>query len=184
MPISSRLVVNPGLPQAETQLIQPVLGSLCRHRSRRERQADRACRPPTRLCRPRRPAGLRGRSTDAAIERGRCRHPRRRACDGDAALVEFTVASITSTRGRHGARTAGAPSSTRRWLPARRAATRSNSRRERVRLYHHERQNPAVTPKTATPSAAPVSASSRRRSDRVVGIYVPGGRAAYPSHRC
>ena len=188
MPITSRLIVNPGALKLKRAA---------------DAAADRRARARRRTPQPRRDAmptlSLRRLDTadpgfdaalDALIAFESAQDPAIDAAvaaiiddvraRGDDAVLEYTrrFDRLRRAVGR-GARDRRPPIARRvrmRFPP--RSATRSTQAAARVRRYH-ERQKAGGWSFTRAPTA-PSSASAITPLDRV-GIYVPGGKAAYPS---
>jgi len=121
-------------------------------------------------------------STDAAIEQAVADILAAVRKDGDAAVVEFTrrfdhldvadMAALELPRAELDAALAGLPAEQRAALEAAAARVRSYHERQRIESWSYTEDDPAMQGTRLGQQVTPL--------DRV-GLYVPGGRASYPS---
>ncbi len=121
-------------------------------------------------------------STDAAIEQAVADILAAVRKDGDAAVVEFTrrfdhldvadMAALELPRAELDAALAGLPAEQRAALEAAAARVRSYHERQRIESWSYTEDDPAMCGTRLGQQVTPL--------DRV-GLYVPGGRASYPS---
>ena len=189
MPITARLIVNPVALKLKRDVVKPLIDALTARRDGGSRRPDHGrarapatfdSRRPGLRCRARRAGRVRDRAGPGGRRRGRRDHRRRaRARRRGAARLHAPLRPARRDVGRRArnrrgrdarARTSACPTrSARRSRPRPRASARSTRRRRRTAARS---PSPRTTARELGQRVTPL--------DRV-GIYVPGGKAAYPS---
>ena len=187
MDISSRLVVNQAALKLKRERLQPILEAFERAsdiskvntmtdpdpqtRFRRSRTSNSSS---IRCSRSKRPPTTRSRRAVAAIL-----HDVK--ARGDAAVLEYTNRFDRVSARQHGrTSTSARPNCRRRWTACRQAQRDAlQVAADRIRVFH-ERQKQELSGFTYTEPDGTVLGQRITPLDRV-GIYVPGGKAAYPS---